>query len=371
MAENTFNPGFKNKAMLLLLWGIVQFSILFTHGINTEGEALRFIQEANKMDNLEAFSSPVYFLYLIEILLIYIKLTFSLSFHFIVAIQLIMNLAAVSVFKKFVDNLYQSEKVSIIATSLLILCIPYQFFNSYIYTESFFFSLSIIFSCYLLSRKKITWKELLIITAGLVLLCITRPTGIFFAGATFVWFFFNVFHSFSIVRKLSIFFLVMLILLFFVNFIMGNGHGVNVLTPFKAEHVICDVPTIIKQTEIDANEDNSIIGLVIYILKHPMQFTRLAYLKTLAFFGLNRTYFSFLHNLFTDTYFYSLYLLIFAGMIQWKKTELKYFIFHLSLIFIFWMAVVFSCDEWNNRFFLTLTPFLILMALPTIQKRLK
>jgi hypothetical protein len=54
--------------------------------------------------------------------------------------------------------------------------------------------------------------------------------------------------------------------------------------------------------------------------------------------------------------------MIFTAVKSKRKPE-GYNVFSLSLIFIFWISVVFSCDEWSSRFFLTLTPFLIAVAL--------
>jgi hypothetical protein len=41
----------------------------------------------------------------------------------------------------------------------------------------------------------------------------------------------------------------------------------------------------------------------------------------------------------------------------------------LALTAIFWLAVIFSCDEWHNRFFLTLTPFFILAAMEALNQK--
>ena len=190
MTESAFISWIKNNLLLLIIWGLVQCSILYTHGINSAGESLRFIQEAKHLMNHQTFSTPVYYMYLIEILLVFIKIKFSFSYHFIIVIQLALNLTALFAFKEFVARLYKSPFISLIATLLLSLCVPYQFFNSYIYTESIFFSLSIIYSCYLLSIQQFTLSKVSKIIACLIILCITRPSGIFFAGATFIWFFY-------------------------------------------------------------------------------------------------------------------------------------------------------------------------------------
>jgi FtsH-binding integral membrane protein len=38
-------------------------------------------------------------------------------------------------------------------------------------------------------------------------------------------------------------------------------------------------------------------------------------------------------------------------------------LFFYTVIIIYWLSVVFTCDDWGNRFFITLTPFFIIMGL--------
>jgi hypothetical protein len=197
---------------------------------------------------------------------------------------------------------------------------------------------------------------------GIVILCFTRPTGIFFAFATVLYLFGLLKKLNGRLRWLSLASLLVLILLV-VNQLMQSGEAIDMIAPLKEGHIICDVPTAFVASDPTPSTDRSLRGLFIYISHHKGMFLHLAVQKTKAFFGLTRSFYSTGHNIFISLYFYSLYLLIILGLIlKGKRFPLSY-VYCISLILTFWMAVVLSCDEWHNRFFLTLTPFLIITAL--------
>ena len=176
--------------MLVLtgVWIIIQGFIFFQHGIQKEGEALRFIREASNLENHGHFSSPVYFLYFIETLLILISQKIATGYFFVIAVQLALNFFALYVFYKF---LYErnGNVAAFLLSLLLIICTPYQLYNSFLYTESIFFSLSLIYSILLLQTERLSTQRIFGIIVFLILLCITRPTGLFFAFATFIYLF--------------------------------------------------------------------------------------------------------------------------------------------------------------------------------------
>ena len=176
--------------ILVLLWSAAQAILTYGHGIVTDGEAIRKIIEAKNLANSEGLSSNSMYLYLTEISLIFISIKSGLGYWFVVAIQLVLNLVALLYFYKFLLRFNNSGLIAFVGTLLLILCFPYQQYNSFLYTESIFFSLSIIYSCFLLETKKIGFRSISFITLFLIFLCITRPSGIFFVAATIVYLFF-------------------------------------------------------------------------------------------------------------------------------------------------------------------------------------
>ncbi len=356
----------KNEIILFFIWLLIQFFILFFNGIISGGEAEKYINEANLIINQQPLSSPVYFMYLIEILLVFIKIKFSLSFAFIVIIHLILNALALFRFQQFLKKSFNSDKWAFWGSLLLLLCIPYQTYNSLIYTESIFFSLTILFSCFLLSIEQFKLKELTKITLFLIILCLTRPTGIYFVMASFLYVFSKTTKGTPVYIKTAALIIIPSIILFTLNLMMKNGKGVDVLRPFIQEHIICDVPTIKNSNQIAIQSNPGLLNLFEYIFNRPLQFIRLGILKTVAFFGLIRPYYSIQHNIYLGLYFYGIYALILLGIIKRNLKIKNENIFYISLSGIFWLFVIFSCDEWHSRFFLTLTPFLILMSLRSL-----
>lgn len=362
----------KEYIFLFVFWLITQTLILVTSGINIGGEAQRVIREANNLQTLGHFSSPAFFLYFTEISLVFIlHLKLGFNYAFIVFIHLVLNFIALIYFYKFLHRFYQSKKLALIGAGLLICCFPYQIYNSSLYTESIFFSLIIIYSYRLLVEKSFKIKNILIPAVLLLVIMFTRPTAIFVLGATCVYLYFILSKGLQIFWRIVFFLSLSTCSLLLLNFLIiesstkirGNG-GIDILEPFRYEHIICGVPTITNEANIKTvKNSNSINGLLYYIINNFEQFSRLALLKTKAFFGLQRSYYSNLHNIFLSLYFYPLYACFLLAIFKFKKRTPLAYGYVIALILFFWICVICSCDEWHNRFFLTLTPFWIWGAL--------
>ena len=282
----------------------------------------------------------------------------------VVGIQLAVNLFALLYFFKFLENFTQSKLIGFAGTILLVCCIPYQQYNSFLYTESIFFSLTIIYSCFLLSLKKINYKNIALIIILLSLLCITRPSGIFFVATTIIYLFFRATLKMDFWKKVILFTAIVAVALLLLNAMMGAGGRIDILLPFNEQMIICEVPTNILGLQNNAvKTDNSISGLVGYILHHPQNFFKLGVLKLKAFFGVVRPFYSTAHNIVLGAYFYSLYVCIFLLLLRKIKQLPIESIYLFSVIIIFALSVLLSCDEWGNRFFMTITPFLIALAM--------
>jgi hypothetical protein len=51
------------------------------------------------------------------------------------------------------------------------------------------------------------------------------------------------------------------------------------------------------------------------------------------------------------------------GLIKNIRRKNPYLLYILSVIFLFWMTAVLTCDDWHNRFVLTVTPFIFLTGM--------
>ncbi|MGH2564140.1 MAG: hypothetical protein ACRDE5_06490, partial [Ginsengibacter sp.] len=159
----------------------------------------------------------------------------------------------------------------------------------------------------------------------------------------------------TLILSLSIF-----IFLIIINTMLQAGGSLDFMLPFKKENIICGVNGINNADVKTIEKGNSLQGIVYYIFNNEKQFLKLAKLKTLSFFGLLRTYYSLFHNVFLVLFFYPFYILSVIGI--WKKIKQKdkRIIYLVSIILLYWITTLLTCDDWHNRFILTVSPFLFL-----------
>jgi hypothetical protein len=359
----------KSIWILFILWAFMQVALFLKFGINTGGESLNALHVGADLFAGKGVSIPSNYMYFTEAFLVFISMKINAGYGLIIFIQLALNFCALLYLFRFLNNFYASKILAFIGCLLLVVCFPYHTYNISLYTESIFFSLSIFYSCYLLRLHNISLKSIIILLVLLSLLCITRPSGIFFVAATIIYLFFFISKKLSPLKKGVIFISLSIIALLLLNYLMGMGGGIDIILPFKTEQIICEVPTIPFSANIDTVKDgNSLYGLLYYITHNFPQFWRLALLKSKAFFGLVRPYYSTGHNAFLIIYYYTQYAFIIFALIKINRKLPVGFIYFITLILIYWLSVVFSCDEWHNRFFLTLTPFIIIPALYIFKK---
>jgi hypothetical protein len=352
------------KLLLIVLWTLAQGFLLIKNGIVTSGEAEKYIREAHLFLQTGKLSSSNFWLYFTQILLLSVCLKFRLGFAGAVAIQLLCNLAATLSFYDLISRWFEKQGTALLAGVLLLLNQPYQEFNTFLQTESLFYSLTLIYSCYLLRIKRLTAKNLLIISFMSTLLIFTRPTGILFLPATFIFLFFISLEKISFTQKIGILAGLAILFLYLLNMALGSGGELDFMLPFRDERIICGVPTLPGFIPIKtASNGNSVYGLLYYLTHNFPQFLRLAGLRTIAFFGLYRNYFGVFHNAFLMFYFYSLYIMALGSIFFWSKTRPYAFMYFISLILLTWLSVILSCDDWHNRFFLSVSPYIIVLAL--------
>lgn len=358
----------KLRLAVLFLWFAIQAILWWKNGIVIDGEAEKYISEAHTFLEIGSVSSSNFWLYIIQIILIAFSIKFNLSFVFVVVIQLLVNLFSVAAVYYFIRSLFNT-KLAFIIVILLLLNYPLQQFNTFLQTESLFYSFITIYSCYLLHIKKIGLKEILIICFSLLLISVTRPTGLLFIPPTFLYLFFRFFTNIPVLYKTSLVILTSLLFLFILNFALGSGGELDFMLPFRDERIICGVPTVKSFLPIETSEDgNSLYGLAYYIANNFDQFSRLALIRALTFFKLFRPYFSTGHNIYLIIFFFPIYLSVLFSLRHWLKNNAYFLLYCISIIFMVLLTVMLTCDDWHNRFFLTITPFLNFLSLPFILK---
>jgi hypothetical protein len=363
----------KNQFIFLLFsWIAVQSLLIRQYGIVTGLEATKYIDEANHFLQFGNLNTNNHYLYSTEIFLIAAVIKLHIGFAVIVVVQLLLNLFATIMFYKLSNSFLKKPLLATLATFFFIVNIPYQSYTSFLFTESIFYSLTIIYSSYLLRLKKITIQNCLFLLLFAALLSITRPTGILFFVATALYIFFRFLNNLSLGYKILIISVSVVIFSITINTMLQAGGSLDFMLPFKKENIICGVNAV-NNAEIKTFEKgNSLQGIAYYIFNNEQQFLKLAKLKTLSFFGMLRTYYSLFHNVFLVLFFYPFYILSFIG--TWKKIKQKdkRIINIITIILLYWLTTLLTCDDWHNRFILTVSPFLFLLGFAAFckQKRL-
>jgi 4-amino-4-deoxy-L-arabinose transferase-like glycosyltransferase len=359
----------KYEGFLLLVWLSVNVFFLVHRGIYLEGESEKYIRQAHLLVQTGRLESPNFRLYLTQIALIACCIRLHLGFALVVSLQLLLNLSAMVSFNRAILYVFKNKTAAFAGTLLLLLDFPYQEFNSFLYTESIFYSLTVILSCYLIRIRHLTARHALTLFALLTLICFTRPTGLLFVPPVLLYLFLVFVKKMPAPKRLALFATLIIGFLVLLNFALGSGGEFDFLLPFREEHVICGVPTASgTMTAASFANDNSLYGLLSYIAGHPAQSIRLAARRTVAFFGVFRSYYSPLHNLWLVAYFSCIDLAALLGIGYWMKNDRPVFYYFLSVLAMVWMTVMMTCDDWHNRFYLGITPFLIFLGMPVYSR---
>jgi len=364
-------PG-KPMAGILILWFFINAFFLWKNGIVTTGEAEKYIYQAQLYVTTGHFTTPNFWLYFIPVSLISLCLKFHLGFGWFVALQLFVNLAATLYFFRTALTFLGSQKIAFAGTLLLLLNLPYQAFNTFLQTESFFQSVSLLLSCYLISRQRFSARALATIFFTLLILSMTRPNGLLYWPAVLLYLFLCSLAKASPARKWSFGIVAAFLSFFLLNTAMSSGGELDFMLPFREEHIICGTPTLLYPANIHTTgTGNSIYALLYYITHNFGQFIRLAALKSVSFWGVYRSYYSTLHNGFLMVYFYSITLAALVAIPRWMKSYRLPALYLLSPVLLTWITVILTCDDWSNRIYLGISPYLLFVRLPVLFRRLE
>jgi hypothetical protein len=348
--------------VLTVTWILVQFFLLRHFGIVTGYEAKKYIVEADIFLQHGTYSTPNFLFYSTEILLIAGCKTLGLGFGGVVVVQLVANAASTVFFYRLIRQLTSKANVAFFFTLALIGMFYYQLYNVHLFTESLYFSVSIMFFYRLCRIRHLRLSTYVEIVAFLLLLYFTRPVGLFFVPAVFVFLVLKFYR-----KKAALLFSVagaVLLLCFVIllNFGMSSGGEFNFLLPYVEGQVICGVPSPNRNAISVPVEQNSVQGLFYLVTHYSGLFFTLFFQRLVAFFGVIRPFYSLQHNLFVALFFYPCYLLAVIGIrrnFATKKAELTAL---LLLVFFSALTAGLSCDEWHNRFIYAVLPLIMIIA---------
>ncbi len=355
---------------LFFLWSLLQTFLFLHFGIVTDFEAEKYINQAEFFLEHGRFETGNFVFYSTQILLISAVKKLQIGYELIILLQTIFNALSVFCFYKIIKLITEKNVVAFWFTFFFLIMYYYHLYNVYLFTESLYFSFSIIYFYGLLRITRLSLLNLIAIVVGLAILYFTRPVGIFFIPTTFLFIVLKFYPEKSLIILSTSGLVGALGFLFILNNSLNSGGELDFLLPYIDERIICGVPTISNENNIIVPvEKNSIQGLFYIIISNYELFLKLSFKRLIAFFGVIRPYYSSAHNIFIAVYFYSLYFMIINGYINWSKKLTPEISFMICLISFAAITTALSCDEWHNRFILAILPFFLFLASLSFKKK--
>jgi Dolichyl-phosphate-mannose-protein mannosyltransferase len=352
---------------LFFIWLLIQAILVYKAGIVTRGEAPKYIEEAIYFTNHHSFSQPKYFFYGGYIFLHVLMNQLHTGVTGMYIVQLLLNLLSIYCFFRLAQEIIKSQFTATLATLLLLICFPWQNWVTHLYTESVFISLVIIFSYLFFKPGNRSLRTGLLMAFVFLLLLLTRPTGLLFIPVVLLF----VIRRWLLQKRVVLAGIVSIgvtgLFILVLNYAMKGEGEFDFLKPFIEEHIICGVPTAQNTALVLPANGNSLEGLLFYVFSNPGQFLQLAGRKMIAFFSMTRSYYSPAHNFYLAVFFYPLYLLSILGVVYLRKVHKAYNFYWISMVAIFTLSVLLTCDDWLNRFIMPILPFIILAAAAGVQ----
>jgi 4-amino-4-deoxy-L-arabinose transferase-like glycosyltransferase len=357
----SYLPEKKHLFLLAISWLFIQMIVLLTYGITTNGEATKYLSEADKLLAAQPLTYGKYVFYYIYILFLAFAKTTGIGIAGAYITQLFINGLATVLFYFFIKNRFQNSLTALTGSFLLIICFPFQKWVSFLYTESLFCSLLVIL-VYLLFHEKTKWKITAI--AVLAMAFFTRPTGILLLPVLLLSYL-----PFILQKRYKIYYAVFLVLAGFLlvpvlNWMMKGGGDFNFMLPFTEGHIICGVPGGTPLPALTLPENGNSIGGLLYFVYHNFSYFFISGCKKmLYYFGMMRPYYSVSHNLYLASFFIPLYVFAASGARKLYRNDNALLWFCVTWIGAFSVIVFFSCDEWSNRFIIPIIPIIIILSL--------
>jgi hypothetical protein len=354
----------KPVIILLALFILVQVVLFYKLGIRTEIEAEKYIREGENLYKNEGLSAPKYIFYLPIIFLIYLSKVLGLGYGFVVLLQVLLSGYATISFYQLCQTLTHSKIKGLAGALLLAIFIPLQSWNFYLYSDSIFISLVILFLSVVHKHANGGWPGVLKILLFLVLLIFSRPHGLLLIPPVFFYLVLRKQTKASRIKTVGIAGLFLTLMYFLLNKAFKGGEDMDAMKPFIEEHIICFVPLKPEGASLDLiKTDSPVKNLLYYVTHNPLHYLKLMALKLWSFFNITRPYYSLLHNILLCLYIIPLYFFAVAGIRRFWKNNSDYALFILGLIILYPLGATLQCDDWHSRFTMVVIPSLIIISI--------
>lgn len=346
-----------------LLYFIAAFTLLGIFGIQTGGEAEKYIDNANRiLQGRELRNGFFGLFYVVYSAVVALFVWLNINLVFVALVQIVLSFIAALCLYKLILKCWQQQSLAFIFFIIYLLCYPIQKWNFYLYSDGLHTSLLVI-GMYTFYRLLQTPNRVHGFSFMLMLLLIifSRPTGLVFALAAFfvllVWL-----HK----RKQKLAFYGVLAGGIVAAVMLVNSPLTAFVNPdsIKRLEVICQVPETTADTAY--NEFNRAgLAKAFAVIKDEVgigNFMQTGFKKLGYFFGMYRSYYSWQNNLLLLC-FTLLYPLMLIGVFK-KPAQSFYYAWLFSVLYILLSAsaIFFTCDDWANRFISPVFPFVLILA---------
>lgn len=362
--------GRNNKNYILLficisvIWCIFNYAYSISFENYYQNEAFKYYKAALFFNQNGFMPSVRYYFYGIITWLISFQLSFQFSPKWIILTQLILNFISIQIF-----GLACAKRFGLGVSFLIILFLignyDWTVWNFYLYSESTFFSFTLL---WLSSLIALSYSKYYKIHFLLMMLCIiSRPFGIGFILFYGLFILQNI-SSISLKIKIGVFAIASSLVFILANIIAINIGHFEIYKSAIQGCIICGVPTQWGLKNIIIQNSNPIITWYNMVLENPTIFINLFFMRLNSFFALSIPYFSFSHNI-QNIILKSIVYLLIGYRLASKKYNLDTFeksTMGFLLIYLFFIGT--QCNEWSMRFFSAIWPFLILLSFNKLRK---
>lgn len=355
----------KNQDVVLLggLFILIHIFLYYRTGIFTSLEAVKYIDQGERLSMGYGLSEQKYFFYLPVILLVSFCKTLHLPLGLVVLVQIVLSAWSQYCFYRLTRSFTGNRWCAFFTSLALLLFIPYQNWNFYLYSESIFLSLCLMFAWLVYQNRFQVWPAQLSCLLLLGILILSRPTGILLI---FPWLLLLLLRKQPAAMRLVHLIMsvvVLAIACLLINRLYAGGNDFDSLLPFVEEHIICGVPSAGPHDRPDLVYDRGAVGnLLYYILHNPLHFLRLFAMRLFSFFNMTRQYYSTAHNFLLLVFMAPVYLLGIVGWVKKIKFSNPYSIFLIALFVTYPSFIALQCDDWHSRFTMVLIPHCLMLA---------
>ncbi len=344
-------------------WGIVSIVLYGMYGFNYTLEAEKYILQADYVLTHYSFEEARFLYYATTIVLICISKLLTGHVALAVLLLLVINWYAYLKLYKALLFYYNNAFTALGVVLALLLFVPYQSWTMYLYTESIFYSIIILLIAKLIRITTLSNVHILVLATYTILLILSRPLGILFIPGIGIYMLLKANAKQRI--ALGVLGVASIVGFYAVSqVIFTSTPDWQVQRSFLEENLICDVPTVASQAKLNLIQSSSQLEVLLYYITHNFaHFIGLAGRRLLLFGGLTRSYYSTLHNVALLVYILPLYIIIIIGVRHWwHKLPMPLVICFLVTIVLFAASVAVQCDDYHNRFYLSILPMLVILA---------